>query len=704
MTQVQACEDQQSLFKLTTDLMRHLSGYDRTLIYRFDSENNGEVLEEAKRFSMDSFLGLRFPSWDIPAQARAIMAKLPLRLIQDTELPTLRLQAATKSAPPLDITLAASRGVSEIHMEYLRNMGSRATMTLSVVVEEKLWGIISFHHLSPRVPPPALREILTNLVSIFSGKLLALQQKSTLDKISALDRGLLAKSDVEVRLEKLLLSVAPTILETIGANGVAAFTGSKVLTYGTTPGDTVLEELSKLAASSDGVVAIECLATRFPGRKEELGRSAGALIVGVLPDRAICLFRNEIVREVAWAGDPEKKVAHVSGRMRLTPRGSFTTFLEKVSGRCEAWSEEDIFLIGHIRTLLHSTERQIMIDTLNRQQALMIGELNHRVRNILALVRSVSRQARRRYGSLNSYANAIENRIRALAASHDLSGGSATAPVSLVDLVMLEFEPFEHAAQQRVRLDGPELFIRPEVAPIFSLVMHELTTNAVKYGALSNFDGEIQISIEKRESDVEIFWQEKGGPAAVAPNEFGFGMAMIQQAVPHELGGTANVEFLPSGLQVKFVIGHRHFDTETTDFPPPLRSSLASSRQHDLSSVEVHGPALLLEDNFIIAKEMADLLGDLGAQPIEVFSSADDALQYLQDERPRFAILDVNLGSDQTSEAVAMRLLELKLPFLFVTGYGDSAVLSEQLAQVPRLTKPVSAEELAERLIKLVDG
>ncbi|MEO0912365.1 MAG: HWE histidine kinase domain-containing protein, partial [Pseudomonadota bacterium] len=441
MFQIQACTQEQRLFELTVELMRHLSGYDRVLIYRFDREFNGEVLAEAKSAPLEGFLGLRFPHWDIPSQAREIMKKVPLRLISDVEQVPVPILSAPGGAP-LDITLAASRGVSPVHMEYLRNMGSGATMTLSIMVEEKLWGIISFHHRRPKLAPSGLREVLVNFLAVFNGKLLALRQQAALGRIEMLDRGFVGDEAETLPLQDLLPSVAPVIMEVMNGHGFAVVSKSAPTTSGIVPGPEVLQALSDLAISRDEVIAIESLSERFPHYEASLNTVAGALLVGVLPDRAICIFRNELAQEVSWAGSPEKRVETVGDRLRLSPRGSFSVFLEEVRGRCEPWTQNDLYLIRHIRTLLHAAERQAVMDTLNRQQTLMIGELNHRVRNILALVRSVSRQARRRYGSLNSYANAIENRIRALAAAHDIGGGKFTQPVSLRQLIQVEFEPF----------------------------------------------------------------------------------------------------------------------------------------------------------------------------------------------------------------------------------------------------------------------
>jgi light-regulated signal transduction histidine kinase (bacteriophytochrome) len=703
MTQIQDCETEEELFNLTCELMQHLSGYDRVLIYRFDPDFNGEVLAEAKRGPQESFLGLRFPHWDIPAQARAIMAKLPLRFIQSVDQVPVSI-LARPDAPPLDISLAQTRGVSTVHMEYLRNMETASTLTLSVMVENELWGIISFHHSRPKVPAPDLRDVLVGFLQVFNGKLLALRQMAALRRIEALDSGFVGRSEADQSVEALLPSAAPLILKVLSANGLAAVTSGEIISSGVIPEPVILQKLTDLALSSGEVIAIESLAERFPEHSDKLGGAAGALVAGVLPDRAVCIFRNEVKREVAWAGDPAKTAEKVDGKLRLSPRGSFSTFLEQVSGRCERWSDNDVYLIRHLRTLLHAAERQAMMETMNRQQALMIGELNHRVRNILALVRSVSRQARRRYGSLNSYANAIENRIRALAATHDLSGGRSTAPVAVRDLIMVEFEPFRTITRQQALIEGEGLDIRPEVAPIMSLVFHELTTNAAKYGALSVEEGRVVVTLSTKDEDLVVDWRETGGPTANEPNEYGFGMALIKQAIPHELGGLAEVQFTPEGLHAHFILPGRHFTKEAA--PPashPVRP-IEPEEEVDLSAALSEASVLLLEDNFIIAKETADQLYEMGCSEVRTVSNIDQALEVLQDEKITLAVLDVNLGPEVTSEAVALRLLEQEVPFIFVTGYGEDISLSPELDSVPRLTKPIAGTDLLNAITRRIGG
>ena len=138
VSQIEASDDQKALFNLTVQLLKHLTDYDRVMIYQFDKELNGDVVTETRNRKMDFFLGLRFPQWDTPAQARQIMIKLPLRFIQDIDQTPIPLLAADSTPPELDIKQATCRGVSPVHMEYLRNMGVKGNMTLSIMAGGKL--------------------------------------------------------------------------------------------------------------------------------------------------------------------------------------------------------------------------------------------------------------------------------------------------------------------------------------------------------------------------------------------------------------------------------------------------------------------------------------------------------------------------------------------------------------------------------------
>ncbi|WP_299500558.1 HWE histidine kinase domain-containing protein [uncultured Roseobacter sp.] len=703
MAQMQSCETQSELFNLTVELMRHMTGFDRVMIYKFDQEFNGEVIAETCRSSMQPFLGLRFPSWDIPSQARAIMKQIPLRLIEDTDQIAPPLLAASAECPPLDITLAACRGVSSVHMEYLRNLGSKATMTLNITVEGQLWGIISLHHRASKVVAPKLREVLENFVPVFSSKLLSIRQKETLERIRSLDGAIVSKKHGDVKIENMLPEIAPTILEVIDANAIVALSDAATHSFGSSLPDAKL--LSALLAFSleqdEDVVAIDNLAMAFPAFAKLTNGCSGVLITKISDDKAVCIFRNEITKEIAWAGNPEKTIETVEGSKRLTPRGSFSTYLERVQGYSKAWSQDDLYFVRHVRTLLHASERQTLLNTMYRQQSLMIDELNHRVRNILALVRSVSRQARRRYGSLDSYAAAMESRIRALAASHELSAGSLVSPVSITELIKKEFEPYGSIAERQTIVQGKDRNLRAEIAPIFSLVVHELVTNAAKYGALTQESGKIHILLEHLPDGIQITWKERGGPGVAHPDDTGFGTAMIEQAVPHEFGGTAELIFEPDGVRAIFTLPNRHFDDVAQFSELSHQTPIEINEPAEFIGSNLTAPVLILEDNFIIAKEMKDQMVEFGVSEVEVFSNTSDALGHLELEEVSLAILDVNLGKNTSSIPVARKLRDLGVPFFFVTGYGDTAAMAPEMADIPLLTKPVSALELQDQLVRL---
>ncbi|WP_298837176.1 HWE histidine kinase domain-containing protein [uncultured Roseobacter sp.] len=697
------CHSHPDLFALTVQLVRHLTGFDRVLVYRFDQAFNGEVLAETCRPGMQSFAGLWFPRYDIPDQAREMMKRIPLRICGDTSADQIPVVPARQNLPPLDLTHSVCRGMSGVHLQYLRNMGSAATLTLHIVVEDELWGVISCHHETPRRCDRSLQEILENIIPVFSAKLLSIRRQDTLDRIRQLDSYVIGQASGSVQLDSLLTEVAPGVLDVIGADGIATLNPGRTTRFGLVPEQSLLDQLQICAEAQEGdVLAIDNLADRFPAFAEAAGDCAGALVTALSPDSLICVFRKEMVREVSWAGNPDKTVELQEGVMRLTPRASFSAFLEVVEGSSRAWSEDDLYFIQHVRTLLHASERQSLMNRMNRQQSLMIDELNHRVRNILALVRSVSHQARRRHSSVESYAAAMEGRIQALAASHDLIAGSLPHPVSLLNLIRKELEPYSSISDRRVGITGDDRSVLAEIAPFFSLIMHEMITNAVKYGALSVEGGSVRIAMTRAGDGAQITWAEEGGPPVETSPEAGFGTAMITRSVPFELGGKSELFFRPDGVSAHFFFPGTCFDdtfgpAQLTDDTPQAPKEAAG-----IPAEALKGTVLLLEDNFIIGAEMCDQLRDFGFAHVALFSNAQQAMAFLDAQTPVLAVLDFNLGKAQTSEAVAIRLRAAGVPVVFVTGYGDKAASAPELRDVPRMTKPVSVDSLRDELSGLL--
>jgi two-component sensor histidine kinase len=189
-----------------------------------------------------------------------------------------------------------------------------------------------------------------------------------------------------------------------------------------------------------------------------------------------------------------------------------------------------------------------------RQQKLLLDELNHRVKNTLATVQSIAAQTLRTNPEPRAFREAFEARLVALAGTHDLLTAGAWRGAALRDVAQLEFRPY---GPERYRLDGPEVSLSPAEALSLGLLFHELATNAAKYGALSTGQGRVDVAWSVREDGgrrLALTWTETGGPPVVAPTRRGFGSRLIERSLSGELGGEAVLEFAPDGLRCHVVL------------------------------------------------------------------------------------------------------------------------------------------------------
>ena len=694
--QIEYCNDRSELFETSVEFLRHLSGFDRVSIIEFEPEGHGKVVAESRTNLLEPILGLCFPSHDFPAQARDLMKVIPLRLISDVAQTPVPLVSIGPEEPPLDMTYAVMRGVSPVHMQYLHNFGLGSTMTLTIMQKDHLWGLLSFHNVKPRVAGPDLRHLLLRFMTVFRLKLSLLLREHDLRISKDIDR---LQADVkrelgqEGDLQLMIDRVGPSILEALDATGVVMTNGSEYFVSGDVPSSAVVAALLEKAQNEELDDLLETqLSQAFPEFADHLNGCAGALVTVYEKNRCLQVFRKEIGQSVSWAGSPSKDIELVEGNLRIQPRGSFATYLEEVKGKSKSWSQEDVHVMRLLWPLLNAAERSSFLADLTRQQKLMINELNHRVRNILSLVKSVSSQARRAGGSLESYSYALEARVHALAAAHDIGAGAANESVSVHQIINLEAEPFTKDRTGRVRVRGEDAHVKAEVAPIFALVIHELMTNAVKYGALSVDDAHVDIELQQNEIGMRLIWLERDGPPTVKPSSNGFGTTLIQQAIPYEMNGTAEIKFMPEGVEVALELPHSALGSSNAK---PVGDFPAVSAVLDTVSVKSHsGLVMVVEDNFMIARDMRGRLNDAGFSNVEVIPSEERALSFLEETSPTFAVLDVHLGHGETSLKVANELLSRDIPFIFVTGFGEDHNLPPHLSGIDVLTKPVTSRDI----------
>lgn len=205
--------------------------------------------------------------------------------------------------------------------------------------------------------------------------------------------------------------------------------------------------------------------------------------------------------------------------------------------------------IGSIVTLTEITERKRS----EEQQTMLVAELNHRVKNILAIVQSVAMQTVRNAASLDAFGDTFSGRIKALAVAHDLLTQTRWYGIGLGELLAAITAPYRGAREDRIGIDGPPVMLPAQAVLPLSMVFHELATNASKYGALSNASGVVTLRWEATaapERMLKLEWRESGGPAATAPGAGGFGTKLIRRVVQYDLDGTIDMAYGPEGACV----------------------------------------------------------------------------------------------------------------------------------------------------------
>lgn len=700
-SQLHEIDDIETLFEKSVKLLQALTGYQRVMIYAFDGEGHGSILAEALLGQADSFLGLNFPAWDIPAQAREIMRRTPFRYIGDVVADPVPILAASSDIAPLDMTHSHLRGVSKVHLQYLRNMGSAATFTLNVVVEDKLWGMISLHHPSSRVPGQSIREVCRNFVRFFGLKLATLLQDERLRRLQKAEdlrqdlAAMASQQDVEQRFSTALLQNLCTAMQ---SDGAVLVTEGVVQTCGMVPEPKDIRHLQDYARARSEMMYSAAMLFDHPDLAQRLGGIfSGLHLTPMQRSDFVAFFRLDRERNVAWAGAPEKDIDGIGVDARLRPRGSFEAYKETVRGTSEPWSDKEHQIARDIRSILISSERMALIKQTRLQQKALTDELNHRVRNILALIRTLSHQSRDTAESVEDYAQTLERRIEAVAMAHALAMGGEE--VSIKDIIEREAAPFNETTL-RVEVMGSDIRLRAEAAPLFALVVHELMTNAALYGALSSSEGNILVGLKMEGGALHLEWREQDGPQITQPTRLGFGTALLTKAVPAELGGEVTQGYTETGLKLDLtlparVLSVQRSEAQHTDGPvKPVADDRPLRKRIGIN-------CLLVEDSFVVSMDTLRLMNELGLMVVQTAMTSKDALQKISDEQPGFAVLDVNLSQGDTSFAIARKLQELGVPFVFLTGYGAEGVPEQEFPEVTVLEKPLRRAELAQVLDRL---
>ncbi len=708
IARLQQMHDLRAFHRVAAREMRALTGFDRVMVYRFDHDGSGEVVAESAASGLESYLGLRYPASDIPQQARVLYERNWLRLIADINAVPSPIEPPLDAAGrPLDLSKSVLRSVSPIHVEYLRNMGVSASMSVSILQDGKLWGLFACHHYAPHRVSFARRTAAELFGQMFS--LLLENRERERDALYEQRAQKLHQQLVTVmaseatRFESIVLHL-DDIADLLMCDGIGVWINDRAILKGMAP--TTAEFAGLVGHLNDQdvseVLALHDIGTAYPPGRAFADRAAGMLVVPLSrPARDyLIFFRKEVARSVNWAGDPNKPMTVGPLGDRLTPRKSFDLWKETVLGQSFPWRPVELRIAEGLRvSLLEVILRLSDITEGERRlaaqrQELLIDELNHRVRNILSLIRGVITQSKDPTNSIESFTKTVGGRIQALARAHDQITADKWGPASFRSMIQAEAGAYLANGAERVVVQGPGVLLEPQAFTTVALVMHEMMTNSAKYGALSDRRGHVKIvkTVDSLRRLV-VEWTEFGGPPVKPPERRGFGSTVIERSIRHDLKGEVTLNYALAGLSARFVIPPMHFRVT------PAAEIDTSTSDKAASDGPLPQDILLVEDTMIIAMDAEETLRELGVAEVRSASNVRAALALIDERLPDFALLDVNLG-DETSFELADRLAALGVGFAFATGYGEQLAFPEQFLSTPKLRKPYNADSMREILLQ----
>ncbi|WP_293452907.1 HWE histidine kinase domain-containing protein [Phenylobacterium sp.] len=353
---------------------------------------------------------------------------------------------------------------------------------------------------------------------------------------------------------------------------------------------------------------------------------------------------------------------------------------------------------GHaVRTLaIVEDTSQAHLKEDQRQQ--LMAELDHRVKNVLAAVQALAQQTAKRTTSLDAFLATFSGRLKAMASANELLTAARWRGAAIDHLATAELGAI---APGQTSWNGPELFLTPRAANALSLALHELATNAVKYGALSTDTGRVDVRWKSApEGGFELTWSESGGPTVSAPIREGFGTTLLAQVTGRELNGHAKVDFRPGGVQAKIRAGAAAVAERPDIVPEAPAARVTETVDVTRTRPSLKGArVLIVEDAVLLALELETALSEAGATVIGPAYELEEALALL--DRPiDAAVLDANLNGRSVTP-VAEALAARKVPFVFATGYGETGGAPGGF-DAPVIRKPYDVTQVAAAVAELL--
>lgn len=375
-----------ALLQMATEQVRDITGFDRVMGYRFRSDGSGDVVAEARTLELSPFLGLRYPASDIPAQARRLYVMNTLRLIPDIGARPVDL-VGREGAAPVDMSHSVLRSVSPVHIEYLQNMGVGASMSISIVVDGQLWGLLACHHRGPKQVPYSIRMTTDVIAQILAASVQTLEAHARSVLIERAANTRTALMQTLLLGEDTLREVARHagfICTALDASALIVSQSGRHIVHGAVDAATTQAIVNALPGPGE-VLRERVRIEDWPVEaREHVKHWPGMLAMCFDPatDGWVLALRPEQVAAVRWGGKPDQLVEVGPLGARLTPRGSFNEWLETVRGSAEAWSPTHLLIAGQMQDELHRASIARHGET-DRARAHLMAMLGHDLRDPL---------------------------------------------------------------------------------------------------------------------------------------------------------------------------------------------------------------------------------------------------------------------------------------------------------------------------------
>jgi two-component system, chemotaxis family, sensor kinase Cph1 len=537
ITRFQATRSLPDLLEIVVDQVLELTGFDRVLVYRFDEDDHGEVVAERRTSELESYMGLHFPASDIPRQARRLYRLNPSRFIADAAREPAPLVPVSHpdTDQTTDLSLAFLRSVSPVHVEYMGNMNVRTSLSVSVVCDGRLWGLLTCASRKPRCVPRWMRDVCETI-----GEFLALQI-SVYDESERCrgvnDLAVLARPLVDAmeRARGEVLGAAITrpqeLLGLTNAGGVAVFDEGHCRTAGVVPAPEHLEALAAWLDEhqSEELFGTHELSRSYPPAADYEERASGILTFS-LPKSTrarVLWFRPEIRQTVRWGGDPRKPIEQAPGE-RLHPRTSFSAWTQLVRGRALAWREAEVEMARWLRRAALELDLRRAVDLARgavQARDDLIAVVSHDLRNPLGVIALQAELMRASLeGSMDEAGlkrgirrvEAAVERMRSL--SQDLlelarleDDQLAVSPDEhdvrrLVEDSLVLLQPLANARKVEITARVPSLRVRADRERVLR-VLSNLLDNAIGF---SPAHGEIVVGARKTGDRIELCVRDRG--------------------------------------------------------------------------------------------------------------------------------------------------------------------------------------------------